>query len=100
MNLPNTTTTPPGGWKFTVPETGKTIGPFTGFVQLRGVLKDYYATVGYPMPSDIFERVETQLCMANPDYCAEAYPGMSFGKAVAGTKHTFHAAVQCLATLM
>ena len=99
-HLPNLTNTPPGGWRYVVPETSKTIGPFTGWVQLKMNLEAYYATIGYPVPADLFAKVEEQICAANIEYCGESYSGMVVGKAVAGAKHTFHAAVQCLGTLI
>ncbi len=98
--LPNLTNTPPNGWRYVVPETGKRIGPFSGWVQLREQLAAHYKTAGYNMPGDIFERVQTAICDAEPAYCGDEDAAPAPLPLMAATRHTFHAAVQCLSTLM
>lgn len=100
-SLPNLSTTPPNGWRFVVPETGKRIGPFTGWVQLRDQLAAHYHAAGYEMPADIFQLVVAYICDQEPTYCGDeqAVPAAPQGLLTA-TRHTFHAAVQCLSTLM
>jgi len=100
--LPNYTNSPPGGWRYVVPETGKTIGPFSGRKQLKDVLGGHYQSAGYTMPGDILDKVEAQICENYPEYCGEAPQGY-VERFVEGTKslyHTFSAARQCLATLV
>src|SRR6188474_974395 len=74
-HFPNYVNTPPGGWRYVVPETGKTIGPFSNWKQLRDVLAGHYMSAGYDMPGDIFEKVEAQICNNFPEYCGEPPKG-------------------------
>jgi hypothetical protein len=100
--LPNYTNSPPGGWKYLVPETGKTIGPFSGWKQCSEILRGHYLSAGYEMPKDIFEKVEAQICGNFPEYCGEPPKGY-VERFIAGVKsayHTFHNAKQCLITLV
>ena len=100
--FPNYTNSPPGGWKYVVPETGKTIGPFSGRKQLQDILGGHYHSSGYTMPSDILDKVEAQICGNYPEYCGEPPKGY-VERLVAGTKslyHTFSAARRCLVILV
>lgn len=98
--LPNTVTTPPGGWRFKIPETGKVIGPFSGYKQLADQLGTYYFSTGYPPPKDLFNVVQEYICAEQPEYCGAPAPESSIGRAYKETKHTFHMALQCLNTLV
>lgn len=99
LRFPNMTNTPPGGWKYTVPETGKTIGPYTGFAQLKTELQQHYQASGYPMPDNILDKVEGQICSFNPEYCEEGSDVLRGIAARGKLAHTFHTAYQCLTTL-
>src|SRR6185369_15592310 len=98
--LPNLVNTPPGGWQYVVPDTGKTIGPFNGWNQLRENLERYYQSVAYPLPKNLFELVEQQICESQPEYCGAPHTESPVGKLYRETKHSFHAALQCLSTLV
>ena len=100
--MPNKTNTPPGGWVYQVPETGKRIGPFSGARQLHDVLRGHYQSAGYDFPGDIMDKVEAQICENQPEYCSEPPRGV-IGRAWDSLKnmgHTFNAARQCLVTLV
>jgi hypothetical protein len=66
--LPNTYTSPPGEWRYLVPETGV---HFQGsnWSQLYDQLTAHYRASGYKLPDDIFQRVEDYICANVPDYC-------------------------------
>lgn len=100
LRLPNLDTTPPNGWRYEVPETGKIIGPFASWPQLRGILEDYYRSTGYPLPEGLFQKVQDQICDREQEYCGG---GQSFMQRISGVvmsvNHTFHAAHRCLITL-
>lgn len=99
--MPNYTNTPPGGWTYSVPQTGKTIGPFTGWIQLRDQLSAHYHAAGFEMPGNIFELVEDQICAAQPEHCGDApKEDGSMAKLYRESKHTFQRAMQCLTTLV
>jgi hypothetical protein len=98
--LPNKTETPPGGWRYTVPETSKTVGPYSGITQLLENLKGHYHAAAYEQPGNLPELIEKQICDENPEYCGEeGVPSMT-QRFLKETKHTFHAALRCLATLV
>jgi len=99
MSLPNVTTTPPGGWRYTVPETSKEIGPFSGWDQLRENLIEHYRSTGYAIPLNLFELVEAQICSKQSDYCAGASVSSRLYVAMGAIGHTFHTALSCLRTL-
>ena len=94
------TNTPPGGWRYLVPETGRTIGPYTGFAQLRDNLASHYSASGYAMPSDILDKVEGQICSHTPEYCEESNIISRVASTMRRLSHTFHTAHQCLVTLV
>lgn len=101
LHLPNLTNTPPGGWRYTVPETNWKSGSYTNWPQLLDNLKAHYAAAGYDMPSDIFDKVEAQICAENREYCGDGPSLLS--RLVGGVKelrHTFHNALTCLSTLV
>lgn len=100
MSLPNTTTTPPGGWRYTVPETIKEVGPFSGWDQLREKLIEHYRSTGYAIPQNLFQLVEVQICSKQPEYCAEPTVMNRLYAAMGSIGHTFHTALSCLRTLV
>src|SRR2546421_728471 len=94
--LPNLTNTPPGGWRYAVPETQKTLGPFSGWIQLQEQLHGHYHAAGYPVPANLFDLVQVQICNAQPEYCGDIIVQGPLSSAIQATKHTFHAGLQCL----
>lgn len=100
MNFPNYVNTPPGGWRYTVPETTKTIGPFSNWEQLESNLKKHYQASGYDVPAKLFELVEAQICSAEPSYCGDYSIMGKLASFLRSTTHTFHAAFECLSTLL
>jgi hypothetical protein len=98
----NYSDTPPGGWRYAVPEVGsKLVGPFTNWPQLLENLKVRYNAAGYPIPSNIYDKVQDYICEQQPEYCGEpGTVGMYSGPSEKATFHTFHAAMQCLQTLI
>lgn len=101
LKLPNLDTTPPNGWRYEVPETGKTIGPFASWPQLRGILHDYYRSTGYPLPDGLYQKVQDQICQREQEYCGgEPTLTERIIGAVKAVNHTFHAAHRCLVTLV
>lgn len=99
--LPNTTNTPPGGWRYVVPETSWKCGPFSNWPQLHDNLKLHYDSSGYVFPSDIFDFVEKQICDENTEYCGEAITFMGrFINIATSLRHTFSAAYSCLVALV
>lgn len=104
LRLPNLDTTPPNGWRYAVPETGKTIGPFASWAQLKIYLTEHYRSTGYEMPVDIFTKVHDWICEREQEYCGGEPTVMDkFDRLVAAVKglnHTFHAAHRCLVTLV
>ena len=98
--LPNEVNTPPNGWRYVVPETGKRIGPFAGWVQLRNQLAGHYKAAAYEMPADIKERVVAHICAEEPAYCGDPSAAPVVQSFAQATSHTYHAAVQCLRTLV
>lgn len=100
--FPNYVQTPPGGWRYAVPEVGgKIVGPFSNWPQLLDNLKVRYRSAGYTIPPDIHDRVQDYICQEQPEYCGEpGQVGVFSGPTEKATFHTFHAAMQCLQTLV
>lgn len=100
--FPNYTTTPPGGWRYAVPEVGnKIVGPFSSWIQLKDNITARYGSAGYAVPPDIFEKVQDYICEQEPEHCGEpGRVGMFSGPSEKATFHTFHAAAQCIQTLV
>ena len=100
-HLPNTTNTPPGGWRYTVPETQYKTPGYSSWPQLRGILQSHYTAAGYSVPDGLFEKVEAQICEAHPDYCCnDPTLVQRFVSGAKSISHTFHTALSCMATLM
>lgn len=99
MSLPNYTTTPPGGWRYQVPETGRIVGPFSGWDQLKTNLTEHYRSTGYSIPEKLFEMVEAQICEKQTEYCAPPTIASRLFLAMGAIGHTFHTALSCLRTL-
>lgn len=100
-HLPNLTNTPPGGWRYTVPETGIVRGPFSGWHQLYDDLKSHYQATGYKIPENIFDLVEQSICKDFPEYCGAPTSFIQrVGNALKSMGHTFNAAHRCLITLV
>lgn len=87
-SLPNKVTAPPGGWKYTVPESGQT---FNGVneAQLLEMLGYHYRANNWELPSNIRELIENQICDRNRDYCVDAggRPPVSPSKALSVAFH-------------
>lgn len=102
--FPNLVNTPPGGWRYLVPDTEKLIGPFSGWGQLHDMLAGHYRAAGYEMPADIFDKVQAYICEQSPEHCGVASPEAKeenrIVKAFKQGKHTFHLAIRCLSTLV
>lgn len=88
--LPNKTNSPPGGWRYRVPQTGQL---FTGVSehQLLVQLEHHYRATGYTKPTNLKELVEEFICSAIPDYCTGNEParpvgGFSFHTVIQGTR--------------
>jgi hypothetical protein len=99
-SFPNLTNTPPGGWRYLVPETGKVIGPFSGWRQLEDNLVAYYHSTAYPLPDNLFDLAQAYICGEQPEYCGEPAKESGVAKFYRESKHTFHTALQCLTTLV
>ncbi len=96
VHLPNLHTSPPGEWRYKVPETGQSFHG-SNWPQLQEQLVAHYRATGYAFPEDLFARVEAYICANAPDYC-EGVPadaprfslGHSFTTVVQGTKTLAH----------
>lgn len=68
LQLPNTHTAPPGGWRYRAPHTGQ---PFVGasLPDLLHQVRAHYKATGYKQPENLEQLVEENLCAAMPDYC-------------------------------
>ncbi len=82
-----------------MPETGRTVGPFSGWDQLRTNLQEHYRSTGYPVPENLFVLVESQICNQQPNYCTDSSGGVISG-VMSSVSHTFHTAYSCLRTLI
>jgi hypothetical protein len=104
--LPNLTNCPPGGWEYRIPETEKTLTG-SNLNELLAKLQSQYSGAGYPIPKDIEMKIEEYMCGLDrmKDYCEERSQSI-FSKMVSTITragelyHTFHAAVQCMKTLI
>lgn len=104
--LPNITNVPPGGWEYKIPETGKVVSG-SNLNDIRGKIDSQLIGGGYQIPVDINQKIEAYMCGLERmnGYCEER-PTSIFDTApksltAAGNLyHTFHAAVQCLRTLI
>lgn len=102
--LHNTSETPPGYWRYLVPETGRRfpdpkLDPGKHYYAPSDLMNDlnhHYKANGLEVPADLFRRVQDQLCLLlPPDRCyyenASDRPvvarfHVTFDKVVAGTK--------------
>jgi len=68
LHLPNVTNTPPDGWRYRIPETGKPVrGNTYGAVVAAAAAQ--YAANNLTAPQNLEELVEKQICDTYPDYC-------------------------------
>lgn len=69
--FPNRVTSPPGGWRYRVPETGQT---FEGVneSQLLEMLRAHYRANELEFPANIKDLIEQQICEKHRDYCVDA----------------------------
>lgn len=106
LALPNLTNVPPGGWEYQIPETGRiVVGSNLAELQLK--IASQYSGGGYAVPSDLLVRIEAYMCGLErmKDYCSErndsVFSKITRSLSMSGDVfHTFHAAVQCMKTLM
>lgn len=70
--LPNRTYAPPGGWRYTVPETGQRFRGVSDY-QLKCELEAHYRANQLQIPSDLDARIEQFVCEQEPDYCTDAH---------------------------
>lgn len=104
--LPNLTNIPPGGWEYKIPETGKIVVG-SNLPDLKARISSQYVGAGYQVPDDIDFKIEAYMCGLDrmADYCEERKDSI-FSKVVKSLVrsgelyHTFHAAVQCMRTLI
>lgn len=95
-HLPNMTNTPPGGWRYRVPETGQEFNGPSLDALIQQLLAHYRAN-GYVEPPDLPLKVESYVCNRVPEYCTGNEPiKTSF---TAGLAHTFHVVFQGTRTL-
>ena len=76
LSIKKDTMSPPGGWRYTVPETGVEIrAKFAG--QAKGRILNHMIANAIPIPPDWDEWVDDQLCRANPQagpWCGREAP--------------------------
>jgi hypothetical protein len=103
-HLPNTTTAPPGGWRYRAPETGQL---FRGasLSDLISQLNAHYRANGYDTPLAGFKPlIEDYICAETPETCDDSYvrpATQTESVGVAGQlAHTFHTVLQGTATLV
>jgi hypothetical protein len=88
-HLPNTTTAPPGQWKYRMPETGQMFGPSPDLEGLIIQLRASYKANGYDIPHNLPELIEAFICADVPNYCnGDAPPSVDLRKLGAITYHT------------
>lgn len=68
LHLPNLDTTPPGGWRYVVPETGQRFEG-SSLSELLGNLLAHYKAAGYPQPPDLLQLIEDYICAEEPESC-------------------------------
>lgn len=93
-HLPNTYNSPPGEWRYRVPETGYTLKR-SNWPELQDALVAHYKASGYPLPPDLFENVEAFICANAPDFCE----GGPVTRPKFDLAHTFSVVVQGTRTL-
>lgn len=70
--LPNKTYSPPGGWRYRVPETGQVFRGVSEY-QLLDQLQSHYKANQLVAPDDLAARIEQFVCAQEPDYCTDAH---------------------------
>jgi hypothetical protein len=100
-HLPNTTTSPPGQWRYRMPETGQSFGPLPDLETLLAQVRASYKANGYDIPNDLPARIEAHICDDIPEYCTGNDPVLgTYNASLLGqAAHTFHSAVACLKAL-
>lgn len=91
------TNTPPGGWRYKVPETGQDFSEPSLDSLIQKLLHHYKAN-GYTPPADLPILIEDFVCNRIPDYCTGNEPIKP--RFIAGMAHTFHMVVQGTRTLI
>lgn len=99
MPLPNKVNTPPGGWAYRIPETGKTIGGCASLTQLLGRVREHYRAAGYAEPKDLEAKIEAYICNTVEGYCSDEF-GRTPLTISEQMSHSFHAVLQGTATLV
>jgi hypothetical protein len=86
LRLPNEYTSPPGQWRYRVPETGEPLAG-SNLPELIQKVQAHLQANDYPVPADIKERIIEYICATIPGYCE----GDSSLKAkIISLAHTFH----------
>lgn len=91
--LPNHTTSPPGGWRCRMPETGQEFHGHSEY-QVISQLKASYKANGYPEPADYKGMIEAYVCSKTPEYCTGGGPAF---QPIEG--FSFHTVLQGLRTI-
>lgn len=81
--LPNKTYSPPGGWRYKVPQTGQTFRGVSEY-QLLCELQAHYRANQLPLPDGLNDLIEQFVCEQEPDYCTDAH-----GQPIHDGKRTF-----------
>jgi hypothetical protein len=106
ITLPNITNCPPGGWEYKLPETERIVNG-SNLHELLEKIQSAYAGAGYQAPADLELKVEAYMCGLErmQGYCEDRsdsiFSKMKRSLFQAGNlAHTFHAAVQCMKSLI
>lgn len=104
--LPNLTNVPPGGWEYEIPETKKVLTG-SNLPELKLKIQAQYVGAGYDVPSDLDLKIEAYMCALDRmrDYCEQRQTSIfdTVAKSLSSSGnlyHTFHAAVQCMRTMI
>lgn len=98
VQINNWSVTPPGLWRYRVPETGHWVRDFYAYNDLEDALRQYYKANALSMPSDVRNRVQEQMCeQLPPGWCKVEGAGV-IGY-VRGLLHEFQRVLQGTTTL-
>lgn len=94
----NFQTTPPGMWRYRVPETGRWIKEFYAYNDLEAEIVKHYKANSLTAPADLRQRIVEQMCeQLPPGWCKDGSGLIGF---VRGLLHEFQRVLQGTSTLV
>lgn len=99
LRVKNQAETPPGSWRYMVPETQRLIGPKPSLRDLMVEIRNHYRANELLMPTDIEQRVHSYMCALIPSHLCGHASGLNLIQAAKDAVIVFSTVVQGTMTI-